>query len=251
LSRSQGAARRPQELLSHKPPRHEKNADTDRDAEQRSEHRSTAHPADSQPLLVILTGQILDRYSRSRIASGTALPELHAGLFAIEKLDASGFKGVLHGMNSSGRHGSPASLEASHDRSPNPRSFCKLYLCPIKQPSGGSALRRSHFRLPFGFGGLSRTPWPSVSNSMPAFSSATGILPMLFSREFIPPSNRLTVFSPTSASSASFRVDQPKAARAILHWFAFAKLDEDPTAARHKNQHACRADKRVDLKQLD
>jgi hypothetical protein len=27
----------------------------------------------------------------------------------------------------------------------------------------------------------------------------------------------LTVFSPTSASSASFRVDQPKAARAILH----------------------------------
>jgi hypothetical protein len=56
-----------------------------------------------------------------------------------------------------------------------------------------------------------------VSNSMPAFSSATRILPMLFSREFIPPSNRLTVFSPTSASSASFRLDQPKAARAILH----------------------------------
>jgi len=63
-------------------------------------------------LLVILTGQSLDRYSRSRIASGTALPELHAGVFAIEKFDASGFKGVLHGMNSSGRHGSPASLEA-------------------------------------------------------------------------------------------------------------------------------------------
>ncbi|MGO9235884.1 MAG: hypothetical protein ACLP4V_18100 [Methylocella sp.] len=128
MSRSQDAAHRPQELqLSHKPPRHEENADTDRDAEQHSEHRSTAHPADPPPpLLVILTGQILDRYSRSRIASGTALPELHAGLFAIEKLDASGFKGVLHGMNSSGRHGSPASLEASHDRSPNPRSFRKL-----------------------------------------------------------------------------------------------------------------------------
>jgi hypothetical protein len=27
----------------------------------------------------------------------------------------------------------------------------------------------------------------------------------------------LTVFSPTSATSASFRVDQPNAARAILH----------------------------------
>ena len=82
-------------------------------------------------------------------------------------------------MNSSGRHGSPTSLEASHDRSSNPRSFCKLYLCPIKQPSSGSAPRRGHFRFPFAFGALSRAPDPPpflAMTSTPAFSKAPSFL---------------------------------------------------------------------------
>jgi hypothetical protein len=53
---------------------------------------------------------------------------------------------------------SPASLETSYGRNRNPCRVRKRCLCPIKQRSGGSALRGSHFRLPFA---LSFTPGSS------------------------------------------------------------------------------------------
>jgi hypothetical protein len=65
--------------------------------------------------------------------------ELHARLVAIDELDASGLKGALHGLNCVRVVTSPASFEASHGRESHPCGFRKLHLCPIKQPSGGSA----------------------------------------------------------------------------------------------------------------
>jgi len=69
--------------------------------------RGTAHfrlpfalsfrPGSSPPLLVILTGQILDGYGRRWIASGTSLPELHARFVAISELDAGAFESALYG----------------------------------------------------------------------------------------------------------------------------------------------------------
>jgi hypothetical protein len=57
LTRTQDAAHRPQELqLSHKPPRHEKDADTDPDGEQHSEHRTT-HPVDPATTQLLRSGQ--------------------------------------------------------------------------------------------------------------------------------------------------------------------------------------------------
>jgi len=84
-------------------------------------------------------------------------PELYACAAAIlcKELDAGGFQGALHGLNFVRVVTSPASLETSHGRESHPCGFRKLYLCPIEQPSGGSALRRGHFRLPFA---LSFTP---------------------------------------------------------------------------------------------
>jgi hypothetical protein len=56
-------------------------------------------PGALPPLLVILTGQILDGYGRKWIASGTSLPELHARFVAISELDAGAFESAPDGAN--------------------------------------------------------------------------------------------------------------------------------------------------------
>jgi hypothetical protein len=124
----------PQELqLPHKPPRHEKNADTDPDGEQHREHR-IAHPVEpaaaiamsdffhfdflfafaglsrtpapppfsatnSTPgLFVVLAGQRLNRDWRSGIAP-RRLPQFYARLVSICKFDAGRFQDGSDGGN--------------------------------------------------------------------------------------------------------------------------------------------------------
>jgi hypothetical protein len=67
-----------------------------------------------RPLIVILAGQILDVYGRSRVASGATLPQPQARLIAIDELDASRFQSTSDGLNSFRRHDSAASLEIYH-----------------------------------------------------------------------------------------------------------------------------------------
>jgi hypothetical protein len=99
--------------------------------------------------------------------------QFNFAFFIPNELDSGGFKRKLHGLNGSRRHDSLVSLESDDGLNCKPRGSRKPCLCPIKQPSGGSALRGGHFRLPFAF--LSRTLGPppfSAMNSMPAFSNA-------------------------------------------------------------------------------
>ncbi len=115
---------------------------------------------------------------KARISIQFPFPEPHPCTAAIfwGEINTCGFQGALHGLNCFRSHGSicfsshnsQASFEASHGRNCNSRCDSKPLLCPIKQPSGGSALRRGHPRLPFA---LSFTPGSSpLVNSTPAFS---------------------------------------------------------------------------------
>jgi hypothetical protein len=109
--------------------------------------------------------------------------ELHARLVAIDELDASGFECALHGLNFVRVVTSPASLETSHGRDCNPCRVGKLLRCPIKQPSGGSTLRRDHFRLPFAFrnsrAASSSAPAISNTHAEPIGHSASFLCPEL------------------------------------------------------------------------
>jgi len=120
--------------------------------------------------------------------------ELHARLVAIDELDASGFECALHGLNFVRVVTSPASLETSHGRDCNPCRVGKLLRCPIKQPSGGSTLRRDHFRLPFAFRNLPAALYQrfitpvsrAASSSAPAISN-THAEPIGHSASFLCP----------------------------------------------------------------
>jgi len=120
--------------------------------------------------------------------------ELHARLVAIDELDASGFECALHGLNFVRVVTSPASLETSHGRDCNPCRVGKLHRCPIKQRSGGSTLRRDHFRLPFAFRNLPAALYQrfitpvsrAASSSAPAISN-THAEPIGHSASFLCP----------------------------------------------------------------
>ena len=98
-------------------------------------------------------------------------PHTLAATVLWNEFNSGGFERKPQGFDSSRRHVSPVSLKFDHGCQCQPCGFGKLCLCPINQPSGGSALRGSHFRFPFAFGTLNRSPGPPPQRSRSVFFS--------------------------------------------------------------------------------
>ena len=145
--------------------------------------------------------------------------ELHARLVAIDELDASGLECALHGLNFIRVVTSPASLETSHGRDCNPCRVGKLLRCPIKQPSGGSTLRRDHFRLPFAFRNLQRR---CISALLPRSAGRPAVAPL---RSAIPMPGQSGIAHPFSALSFT-----P---------LPFSSMNSTPAASRGRRRARC------------